>query len=520
MRRIALAVIAASVLASAAASPAFADPTPGASVPVPAATPGQSVCSVDTALTGLTGLVATADGYAVVNGANSGDTLKVYVLDGGCKRSRSFGYPSTALDPEDVQIDTKGNYWVADTGTSGNGSGRPRIAVWKMTPEGKGTIYRFSYPDGTVPEVQAMVLGGDGLPVFVTKNASGPATVYVPTGTLDAATGGRSVTLRKAGQFTPQKTGTANKLGPAGQTPVTGGATSPDGKKVVLRTFSDAYEWDVTGGNVVAAITAGTPRITPLPNEDQGVGIAYSHDGKQFLTLAAPQDNRAQILKYTPSAPQPPAKAPAAGGTGAKADTRSWFSKLSLQDITYLVGGLGVIGLLMVAGGIIGIQRARKRGPKANPAGRAGSDQWNSDELEPVSQPVSASARVGGEPGGRYGDRYDDDRYDDRYSAGDYPQQGYQSPGYNKGGQTYGRPPRPEGDYDPAPPVYQPPPRGYEPPARGYGPPDGPRGYEPPVPPQGRPPRGDAGHARPPSPEPRRGPRGSARPTGGYPEDY
>jgi hypothetical protein len=531
MRRIALAVIAASVLASAAASPAFADPTPGASVPVPAATPGQSVCSVDSALTGLTGLVATADGYAVVNGGNTGDSLKVYVLDSSCKRSRSLNYPpGTPLDPQDVQIDARGNYWVADTGTSGNGSGRARIAVWKVAPEGRtGTLYRFTYPDGAVPEVQAMVLGGDGLPVFVTKNAGGAASVYLPAGTLDAATGGKATTLKKAGQFTPQKTGTANKLGPAGQTPVTGGATSPDGKKVALRTFSDAYEWDVTGGNVAAAITTGTPRITPLPNEDQGVGIAYSHDGKYFLTLAAPQGTKAQILKYTPSVPQA-AKAPVAGNTGTKGgDTRSWFSKLSLQDITYLVGGLGLIGLLMVAGGIIGIRRARKRGPNAKPAAQARNSPWDGDDLEAANEPISASARVDGERRGRYGDRYEDDRYPagdypssrGGYEPDEYPQPAHQSPGYNKGGQTYGRPARPEGGYQPAPPIYQPPPRGYESPQdpRGYKPPADPRGYQSPAPPSGRAPRGDAGVARPHRPEPRREPRGTARPTGGYPED-
>jgi hypothetical protein len=40
-------------------------------------------------------------------------------------------------------------------------------------------------------------------------------------------------------------------------------------------------------GDIVKAITGGTPVITPLPNEENGQAITYSADGKLFLTLSS-----------------------------------------------------------------------------------------------------------------------------------------------------------------------------------------------------------------------------------------
>ena len=67
---------------------------------------------------------------------------------------------------------------------------------------------------------------------------------------------------------------------------VTGAAISPDRTRVALRTYTAAYEWDVPDGDVVKAITTGTPRLTPLPDEPQGEAIAYTVDGPRFLTLS------------------------------------------------------------------------------------------------------------------------------------------------------------------------------------------------------------------------------------------
>src|SRR5262249_5106304 len=157
------------------------------------------------------------------------------------------------------------------------------------------------------------------------------------------------------------RTGTDNTLGPIGQTRVSGAATSPDGKRVVLRTYSDAYEWSVTNGDIVGTITGSTPRITPLAGEPLGEAIAYSADGGSFLTvwdvIHQQSSTPIQIFSYKPAAATaaaaPKAGAPAQGLTG-KGDTRDWFGKLGFQEILNIVVAIGVIGVLMVVLGIFG----------------------------------------------------------------------------------------------------------------------------------------------------------------------
>src|SRR5262249_14060429 len=153
-------------------------------------------------------------------------------------------------------------------------------------------------------------------------------------------------------------TGTPNFLGPTGQILVTGAAQSPDRKRAMLRTYSDAYEWDVPDGDVVKAITTTEPRITPLPNEPHGESITYSSDGKTFLTCAD-QHGPSKILRYRPvsSAAQPGA---AHSKTAKKVDTRAWYKKLSLPQIIDMVAGVGVLGLILVVIGVIGIRQSRK----------------------------------------------------------------------------------------------------------------------------------------------------------------
>jgi hypothetical protein len=170
--------------------------------------------------------------------------------------------------------------------------------------------------------------------------------------------------LKKAGDFTPQKTGTSNPLGFIGQAQVTGGATAPDRTRVVLRTYSDAYEWDVPDGDVVKALTTGKPRLTPLPDEPQGEAIAYSRDGALFLTtyetVNLPGDELPEIRQYTPSAAAKPNQPPAAT-LPTKHNKLSWYQRMNLQQATSLIAAVGLVGVALVLAGVVGILRARRR---------------------------------------------------------------------------------------------------------------------------------------------------------------
>lgn len=463
MRRLALAVIAVLGLLVVPTA-AHADPSAAPSIPVPSPSPGQPVCTVDSTLSGLTGLVTTANGYAVINRSGTG-TSNVYLLNNSCQRN---GNPITykgnprggAFDPRDLAISADGStFWVADTGGAAN---RTSVAVWKLAADGKtGAIYRLSFPQGDVHDADAMLLDGDNTPILISRVTSGPSGIYKPSAALDA---NKTVPLQKVGEFTPQDTGADNKFGPTGRLLITGGANAPDGKHVVLRTYTDAYEWSVPDGNVVKAITTTSPVITPLPGESQGEAIAYTRDGKSFVTVAS-QDSKSPMLSYKPAAPPAaPTKSASvsnAGANAAKGGSGSLLSKLTLQQLTYFVGAIGLIGLVMVVGGVLGIRAGRRR-PQAVTAKRSRSgDRWPEDG-EPATMPA-----------GGYDSRYPQDaRYDqDPYAAAEYPPgrggeykggtySSSSSSGYDSGGgydanRGYdANEPYSDGSYDASPGVY------------------------------------------------------------------
>lgn len=364
--------------AAAAAVAVTADPSPSsAPVTVAHAEPGKPVCTIqDQRLISLSGMGATASGYVVINdytGSSRND--RVFFLDKACKvGSRTVTYAGGARDPEDLAVGKDGTVWVADIGD--NDKNRSTIGIWKVPANGsQAVLHRLRYPDNK-HDAEALLLDANDRPIIVTKE-TGLSHIFVPTGPLvPASANSQGVPLRKVGEFKPQRTGTATPLAFIGQIQVTGGANSPDRAKVVLRTYSDAYEWDVPDGDVVKAITTGKPRITPLPDEPWGESITYSADGASFLTVSEtenlPADELPQILQYSPATTTAkPSTAP--GATPPKRNTLSWYQRLSLTQATSLIAGVGIFGVLLVFAGVLGILRARRRGTGRGPTDEDGA---------------------------------------------------------------------------------------------------------------------------------------------------
>ena len=226
----------------------------------------DGVCTVDDPrAVELSGLVATADGYVAIDSQFDSDQVRILYLDGACQVTRTAGYPTAARDPEDLAVAPDGTLWVADIGDNVDAQTRRQtIALWRV-PAGGGApvIHRLTYPDGP-HDAEALLFAGDGMPVIVTKELSGPAGLYQPTAPLLPGTAA-GVPLKRVGEFRPTATGENNLLGGLGEPMVTGAATSPDRRRVALRTYTAAYEWDVPDGDVVKAITTSTPRLPPCP---------------------------------------------------------------------------------------------------------------------------------------------------------------------------------------------------------------------------------------------------------------
>ncbi|MCX5118097.1 hypothetical protein OG992_12985 [Micromonospora sp. NBC_00362] len=352
---------------------AAAAPAPGASGP-PAANPGQKRCTIaDERLRELSGLVATKSGYIVINdGTDVAARKRVFFLDSKCKISKEpVRYSGQGpFDTEDLALSKDGRtLWIADTGDNPDSKERrSRVALWSMPVTGakQPTLHRLSYPEAKPHDAEALLIGDDGKPLIITKVTSGKAEIYTPSAALKSGDTD-PVPMRKAGELTLPKTQTENTLNTFGRIAITGASRAPDGSRVVLRTYADAFEFDVTGGDIVGALTTGKPRVTPLA-DPFGEAISYTSDGKSFLTVSDAgrftEDEPVDILGYTPSTST---AAPLSAEDGGKpAASKSWTDGLSLDDITYLVGAVGLIGLLLVAAGIFGIVRARRRPPTAD----------------------------------------------------------------------------------------------------------------------------------------------------------
>ena len=325
-------------------------------------TAGTAVCTVSLAgLTQISGMISTPQGTLVVP-AGDVDSLKIYTLDAACKAVAKT-YATNPLDPQDMAIDAEGAIWVADIGDK-DGT-RKHIALHKIAPGASAAVTsRMVYTDGP-KNAAAFLLDGDGKPVILANVTGQPgATLYKPSKDLVPNTTDipSLPTLAKVGQFTPEKTGTSN---PTTEGVVTGAAKSADGKKVAIRTLTDAYEWDVPDGDVVKAITTTKARITPLPDEPQGEAIAYTADGK-FITAGfkpAGATENPKLISYTPFVPAATPEGGDAAGAEAPPATsdQSWLSKLSFEQLTRVVAAVGVVGLVLAIAGIVGIRRARKR---------------------------------------------------------------------------------------------------------------------------------------------------------------
>jgi hypothetical protein len=203
----------------------------------------------------------------------------LWQLDQACHPVRQLVRPADLepmIDTEDLGATDDGSLWIADIG--GNRVRRVTVSLVRVNPiTGEANRYSLVYPDRP-RDAEALLISADGGQVLiVTKSATGTATVYTPGGPMrtDTPTPLRPVGLIQVASLIGRNPGSAAVL-------VTGGAVSRDGKHVVLRTYTEAWEWDITDGKIADALR-GVPRKVTLPVMKQGEAITYTPDGSGFL---------------------------------------------------------------------------------------------------------------------------------------------------------------------------------------------------------------------------------------------
>jgi hypothetical protein len=213
---------------------------------------------------------------------DSGDIARFFALDRHCHTLATYDVTNeTATDWEDMARGA-GALWLGDIGD--NNGNRKEVEIVKV-PEPtvtrgehrvKATVLHLHYADGPQDAETLLVDPVSGELFVITKSFNGWAGVYAVRGNV----------LTKVNYFHLSQTGTrGGPAGPLGQVAVTSGDINPSVTRVVLRTYTDAYEWTIRGGDVAGAFTS-KPVRTALPPTTQGEGIAYDTDGRSWITTS------------------------------------------------------------------------------------------------------------------------------------------------------------------------------------------------------------------------------------------
>ncbi|MEK8106942.1 nitronate monooxygenase [Micromonospora sp. M12] len=253
-------------------------------------------------------------------------------------------------------------------------------------------LHRMTYPDRP-HDAEAVLLDATGRPLIITKGGSGTVFLYAPTAALQP---GATTPLAALGQVTLPTTSTSNPFSFLGRGVITGAANAPDGRQVVLRSYADAFEYDVPDGDVVRALTAGT-HGSPVAGRAPGRVDHLSRDGRSLLTVSEsadqPAGTRPAILRYpataTTATSVPPTEAAArwhpgrpSGGRGGR--RRGWANLAA--------GGRRQDASGAARGGRRVVVEAH-RAPLSGPGGAAG---WGMSVLSTLRHPIIAAPMAGG----------------------------------------------------------------------------------------------------------------------------
>jgi hypothetical protein len=279
----------------------------------------------DPRITESSGLVASTRSDLLFTHNDSGDPARFFAVDRtGRTRATYVLRGVQARDWEDISRGPGGTLWLGDIGD--NRAVRERGLLVHRVAEPSGTSsatltptsYRLRYEDHP-RDAEALLVSG-GRVLVVEKTVGSRAGVYATAGPLRP--GGVVNVLRRVAEVSVPM--------------VTGGDLSPDGRKVVLRNYTAAYEWDVPAGDVVKAFS-GEPERVELPRDVQGEGIAYDRDGRSLLTSS--EGLHAEVHELVDEPVPSPAPSSAARERSAP---RGWRLPL-------LAGGLALAAALVVA---------------------------------------------------------------------------------------------------------------------------------------------------------------------------
>ncbi|MEP7122098.1 MAG: hypothetical protein ABJE95_14360 [Byssovorax sp.] len=240
---------------------------------------GKLVNPAQIEISGIVASLTHDDVFYVHN--DSGDTARFFAINSKGAALATFAVNGAqAVDWEDIArgpCPAGTCIYLGDIGD--NSSVRTGYAVYRVT-EPKAIVdtalpaetLAFTYPDGPHNAETLLVDPATG-GLFVVTKTVGTSSVYAFPMPL---TPGKSVVLTKAGDLSL----------PVMPALITGGDVHPDGRGVLIRTYSDVWLFPQAKGMSVVDALLGTPCPEPAPNDVQGEAIGWLASGAGYLTTS------------------------------------------------------------------------------------------------------------------------------------------------------------------------------------------------------------------------------------------
>ncbi len=216
---------------------------------------------------------------------DSGDKARIYAIDLKGRLLAKFDVPGAEnRDWEDIAsgpgADGKPALYIAETGDNDRAHEtstiyrvhEPQLGTEKKSATEPAEAFPFSYPDGKHDCEAIFVDPTNGQIYLITKTLRQDCAVYR-----------YPLPLRVNQKVTLEKVGGQKMKSIAQLRMVTGAGISPDGLRVVIRTYFGAFEWQRPKGKALATIFDSDPTTLKIPLMGQAEAIAYSTDGKSIL---------------------------------------------------------------------------------------------------------------------------------------------------------------------------------------------------------------------------------------------
>lgn len=237
-------------------------------------TPTPTVAPVDPELTEASGIAdsKTYPGYLWVHEdsgtpselqllSHSGSVLKSVVLEGIINR-----------DWEDMTL-AGNDLYIADIGD--NNQVYPTYSIYKFTePVPEADIVSdietisFQYPDGS-HDAEAILVDPQTKDIFIITKKDNPSRVY-----------------KVSFPFNNNELNTATLVGTIPFSGVVSTALSPDGKELIVKTYTSIRYYEREAGETIGEALQNTYTEIPYEIEPQGEAITFAKDNSGFFTLS------------------------------------------------------------------------------------------------------------------------------------------------------------------------------------------------------------------------------------------